>query len=66
MWATHGIAVDFVGGKHHLHEVRARFECHRYVHIGDTIIDEMYAVRAGFEFHLVDTLPVAGTAGWLW
>jgi hydroxymethylpyrimidine pyrophosphatase-like HAD family hydrolase len=66
LWSTAGIDVAFVGGKHHLHEVRARFDCARYVHIGDTIIDEMYALRAGFEFQLVDTLPADGAAGWLW
>jgi len=66
LWGAHGIDVDFVGGKHHLHEVRARFDCVRYVHIGDTLVDELYAVRAGFEFQLVDTLPADGAAGWLW
>ena len=66
LWATHGIPVHFVGGKHHLHEVRARFDCVRYVHIGDSLVDELYALQAGFEFHHVDALPVDGTAGWLW
>ena len=49
LWAAHGIDVDFVGGKHHLHEVRARFDCARYVHIGDSLVDELYAVKAGFD-----------------
>jgi hypothetical protein len=61
LWSAHGIGVDFVGGKHHLHEVRARFECVRYVHIGDSLVDELYAVKAQFEFHHVDDLPADGT-----
>jgi hypothetical protein len=66
MWATHRIEVDFVGGKHHLPEVRARFECRRYVHIGDSLVDELYAAQAGFEFFHVDSLQVDPAVAWLW
>lgn len=65
LWERLGIAVDFVSHKHHLHEVRAQFECQRYVHIGDTIVDELYAKKAGFEFTLVDVLPSMGAPGWI-
>ena len=65
MWERHDIVVDFVSHKHHLHDVRARFECTRLVHIGDTHVDEQYAKLAGFEFHYVDVMPAAGTEGWI-
>ena len=54
LWEHHGIAVAFVGGKHHLHEVRERFPAERHVHIGDTHVDEHYALLAGFEFCPLD------------
>ena len=60
LWSLHGVEPEFVGGKHHLHEVKARFAADRYVHIGDTEIDEHYALLAGFEFLHVDTLDAAG------
>ena len=50
VWALYGIEPAFVGGKHHLHEVRERFEVDRRVHIGDSHVDEHYARLAGFEF----------------
>ena len=50
LWDQHGLEVSFVGGKHHLHEVRTRFAADHYVHIGDTDVDEHYARLAGFEF----------------
>jgi hypothetical protein len=50
LWDVHGLEVSFVGGKHHLHEVRERFLADHYVHIGDTDVDEHYARLAGFEF----------------
>jgi hypothetical protein len=50
LWELHGIEIAFVGGKHHLHEVRDRFPAERHVHIGDTHVDEHYARLAGFEF----------------
>ena len=50
LWARHGIEPRFVGGKHHLHEVREQFNADRYLHVGDTDVDERYALLAGFEF----------------
>ncbi|HZP27621.1 MAG TPA: HAD family hydrolase [Acidimicrobiia bacterium] len=50
LWDEHGLEVSFVGGKHHLHEVRSRFTADHYVHIGDTDVDEHYARLAGFDF----------------
>jgi len=70
LWSRHGVEPDFVGGKHHLHEVKAQFTADRYVHVGDTDVDERYALLAGFEFLHVDALvePVAADdihdAGW--
>jgi hypothetical protein len=65
MWARRGLRVDFVGHKHHLDRVRARFPGHRLIHIGDTSVDEYYAHLAGFEFHYAINLPEPGTAGWV-
>jgi hypothetical protein len=56
LWNGHGIEPRFVGGKHHLHEVKAEFPADRYVHVGDTDVDERYALLAGFEFLHVDDL----------
>ena len=57
LWDQHGLEVSFVGGKHHLHEVRSRFVADHYVHIGDTDVDEHYARLAGFEFVWVTDFP---------
>jgi hypothetical protein len=65
MWARHRLAVDFVGHKHHLDRIAARFPNHRMIHIGDTDIDQHYARLAGFEFHYATQLPLPGTAGWI-
>lgn len=65
LWARHGLEVAFVGGKHHLAEVRGRFPAERYVHIGDTVVDEHFALEAGFEFFAVDRLPDRGAPGWI-
>ena len=43
-----------MGGKHHLDDVRSRFSATRYVHVGDTHVDEHYAGLHGFEFVSVD------------
>ena len=53
-WRTRDVTVAFVGGKHHLDDVRARFSATRYVHVGDTHVDEHYAGLHGFEFVSVD------------
>jgi hypothetical protein len=55
-----------VGGKHHLHDVRTRFPCDRFVHIGDSLVDELYATRAGFEFVHVDAFTTSTALAWLW
>jgi phosphoglycolate phosphatase-like HAD superfamily hydrolase len=65
LWTTHGVEVAFVGGKHHLTDVRRRFAAHRYVHIGDTVVDEHFALAAGFEFVSVEHLPAPGAPGWI-
>ena len=56
LWNRHGLEPHFVGGKHHLHEVRAEFEADYYIHVGDTDVDERYARLAGFAFIHVDDL----------
>ena len=58
LWNGHGVEPRFVGGKHHLHEVKAEFPADRYVHVGDTDVDERYALLAGFEFLHVDDLEL--------
>jgi phosphoglycolate phosphatase-like HAD superfamily hydrolase len=58
LWSSHGMEPFFVGGKHHLHEVRAEFEADHYIHVGDTDVDERYAKLAGFAFVHVDDLVV--------
>jgi phosphoglycolate phosphatase-like HAD superfamily hydrolase len=58
LWSRHGVEPEFVGGKHHLHDVREQFPADRYVHVGDTEVDERYALLAGFEFLLVDDLEL--------
>ena len=47
LWSRHGVEPQFVGGKHQLHLVREQFEADRYLHVGDTEIDERYALLAG-------------------
>ena len=44
------IPMDFVARKHELAGVRANFEAERYFHIGDTELDQQFALRAGFDF----------------
>lgn len=50
IWETHAIPVDFTVHKHKLDEVKALFEADTYQHIGDTNMDEHYAVLHGFEY----------------
>ncbi len=65
MWGRRGLEVHFVGHKHHLSRVAAKFPAGRMVHLGDTDIDEHFARLAGYEFHHVSELPIPGTAGWI-
>ena len=50
IWERHAIVPDFTVLKHRLDDVRSQFPDHAYYHIGDTDVDEHYAMRAGFEF----------------
>jgi hypothetical protein len=50
MWERLAIVPDFTVLKHRLDDVRHRFPAHAYYHIGDTDVDEHYAMRAGFQF----------------
>lgn len=56
MWDAHDIEPHFTVVKHRLHEVRASYEAHRYVHIGDRSSDREAAHLGGFEFVDVRTL----------
>jgi hypothetical protein len=58
MWAEAVIMPAFTGGEHHLPEVRARHAyAARFVHVGDTEIDEHFARQAGFEFVWMTEYP---------
>ncbi|MGE3539420.1 MAG: hypothetical protein AB7N91_18555 [Candidatus Tectimicrobiota bacterium] len=50
LWATQNLQVDFTVLKHRLADVKAQFQAVTYYHIGDTNIDEYYALQAGFQF----------------
>jgi hypothetical protein len=65
LWAHHRIEVAFLGGKHHLADVRQRFPAGRYVHLGDTDVDEHFARRAGFDFVRVDEMADPHDLSWL-
>ena len=66
LWEAHAVAMDFVGHKHHLDQVKARYaRARRWIHIGDTHVDEHYALMHGFEFYLPDALPPDGAPGWV-
>lgn len=65
LWADHEVEVAFIGGKHHLPDVRRRFPAGRYVHIGDTDVDAHFARQAGFEFVRVDDLVEPHEPTWL-
>ncbi|HEY2331179.1 MAG TPA: HAD family hydrolase [Acidimicrobiales bacterium] len=65
MWAANDVEVDFVGHKHHLSDIVEKFDCERLIHIGDTSVDEHYALLAGLEFVWVDKMPAEGDEGWI-
>jgi hypothetical protein len=66
LWSDHAVEVAFVGHKHKLDEIRARFpEAQRWIHIGDGEADHLYAIQHGFEFHWVHEMPEDGTPGWI-
>ena len=60
LWKERGIEPDFIVLKHHLADVRAKFEAEEYWHIGDSEIDRFYAERSGFTFFWAHTFPVDG------
>ncbi len=58
MWSRHEVEVDFVSHKHHLDTVREQFaDALRFVHIGDTDVDERWATTHGFEFYWQHSVP---------
>ena len=64
IWEMHQISVDFTVLKHHLAEVKARFQADIYYHFGDTDMDHFYARQAGFHFIKADgTVRQAWDAG---
>jgi hydroxymethylpyrimidine pyrophosphatase-like HAD family hydrolase len=55
LWKQHNIEMKFTVLKQNLHEVRLKFPKNKYVHIGDTEVDQMMAKGADFEFvHSID------------
>jgi hypothetical protein len=65
LWEEARIEVHFTALKHRLDDVRKRFPARRYVHFGDTDVDQHFAQRAGFEFCHVEKIPLDGTEGWI-
>lgn len=65
LWDAHAISVDFVSLKHELAAIRGRLANGRFIHIGDTSVDEHYARLAEFEFWFAGELPQDGEAGWI-
>ena len=55
-WQAGDVEIDFVILKHHLPELPGKYDCGRYLHIGDTSQDLYFADLAGFEFWHVDSL----------
>jgi hypothetical protein len=50
LWRQHGIEPDFVVLKHNLGELVGKYQVEEYWHVGDSAMDEFFAVRAGFKF----------------
>ena len=50
IWEQHGITVSFAIHKQNLDKVREEFEAEAYQHIGDTNMDEHYAIMHGFDY----------------
>ena len=49
-----GVVPDFTVLKHRLADLRSRFDAAAYYHVGDTDIDEHFALVAGFLFLRAD------------
>ena len=56
LWQRQNIGVDFTALKDRLEDVKAKFQADEYYHIGDTDMDEFFAVKAGFQFIRVDSM----------
>ena len=61
MWERLEVVADFTVLKHRLADVRSRFDAAHYYHVGDTDIDEHFAMLAGFQFLHAD---VAAHRAW--
>ena len=59
-WQAGGVEIDFTVLKHQLPELPGKYDCGRYLHIGDTNQDMYFARLAGFEFWHVDSLERPG------
>ena len=55
IWEQHDISVSFVSAKYQLADVKARFEAQTYYHVGDTELDQQFALAAGFVFLWMDS-----------
>jgi hypothetical protein len=65
LWAAHYTPVWFTEHKHRLLALRERFPTVvRFIHIGDTEVDQRCAVTAAFEFWHVDEAPVFLSRTW--
>jgi hypothetical protein len=49
-WRAAGVRIDFVVLKQQLPGLPGRYTCDRYLHVGDSMMDEYYAGVAGFDF----------------
>ena len=54
IWDRHNIEVSFVSSKQDLPSVKSRFPADEYYHIGDTEMDQQFALAAGFNFVWMD------------
>jgi len=50
IWEEHKIDVAFTILKHHLDDLKERFESEAFFHLGDTFMDKYFAKQSGFEF----------------
>jgi phosphoglycolate phosphatase-like HAD superfamily hydrolase len=55
LWEKHGIGVSFTVLKQNLMSVRQSFDAEHYLHIGDSLVDQMMARDSGFDFiHVIE------------
>ena len=54
IWDRHRIEVSFVSHKQGLLDLKSRFPAEEYYHIGDTELDQQFALEAGFHFLWMD------------